>query len=125
MALPLRLNEYHPYDYLITVRDGSLKDRITKAMDIPYPADPLFEPELLGLTMGEVAILKQVQMASHGSINSLELILDRTVGKVANNNVNLNATMTYQDFLDKIAREDGVVDIDGSGVSQRESDEIT
>jgi hypothetical protein len=119
----LRLDNFHPLEYLSKARSLPIAKTIMAALNMPYPADPFVEPEFVGLTCGEVAIIRQTLYAANGSQDSLNFLLDRAIGKAQQTNLNLNATMTYQDFLDKTAAElekENVIN-----VTHRESDEIT
>lgn len=104
----------HPMDYLIAVRNQGTKKQIGAMMGMPYPADPITEPEFVGLTYGEVALFRQVQAAADGSGSALDRILDRSDGKPVNTNVNVTPA-SYMDFLDEIAKKEkeGIIDVDG------------
>ena len=80
---------------------------------MPYPADPLVEPEYAGLTYFQVSVLKQAELAARfASLESLEFLSDRIIGKPAQVNLNINAGDSYESFLQKIAdAEEKIIDI--------------
>ena len=114
----------HPLQTLCRVRGLRPKQVISTMMELPYPADPIIEPDFVGMTYGEVALFRQVQRAASGSRDALEMILDRTEGKPIQTNQNVNTSMTYQDFLLKIAAEEGEI-IDVEPEPRRPSEEIS
>lgn len=126
MSYPnLRLNDYHPLAYVVKTRNlGTFKDKVKIFLKMPYPADPIVEPEYVGMTYEEVALLRQVQAAALGVKDSFEFLLDRYIGKPQTTNINLNATATYQEFLDGIAK---VVEEEGDviDITHRGSEEIS
>lgn len=119
-----RLRDFHPLEYLVRARELPLRKKLGAALSIPYPADELTEPEYVGLTYGEVAILKQTQYAANGSLSSLEFLFDRIYGKPQNTQMNLNATVSYQDFLDGVQKQIDA-ETETIDVPIRESDKIT
>ena len=76
--------------------------QIQHIMHSPYPADPVLEPELIGMTYFQVASLRQAEKAAKGSLDSLEFLLDRTVGKAIQHNTNVNIGGNYKDFLKSV-----------------------
>lgn len=98
---------YHPLLYLKNIRASDVRGNLQAFADMPYPADPLVEPEYEGLTYLQVAIHRQMHAAAYwGSLESLEFIMDRLIGKPTQTNINVNATETYEQFLDRIAAEE-------------------
>lgn len=63
------------------------------------------------MTYGEVALYRQLDLAARGSRDALEMLLDRMIGKAANTNLNVNTTVTYQDFLDNLAQKEAPIDV--------------
>lgn len=112
-------------EYLVKVRTMPVGEKISTVLNMPYPADPLVEPEFVGLTFSEVAILKQAFLAAvHGSKDALDFLLDRSIGKPQTKNLNVNVNGTYQDFLNQIAEnEEGIINVVGR--AQREADQIS
>jgi hypothetical protein len=105
---------HHPAEYLaklkIAVTDA--RGQIGAIAHMLYPADPLTEPELVGLTYYQVGLLKQAAMMGIGSLDAMEFFTDRLIGKPAQVNLNLNATQSYSDFLKEIAVAEGdVIDV--------------
>lgn len=80
--------------------------QISHLMHSPYPADPVLEPELIGMTYFQVAVLQQTQLAAKGSLTSLEFLLDRTVGKAVQHNQNVNVGGSYKDFLKAVKEKE-------------------
>jgi hypothetical protein len=84
---------------------------------MPYPADPLLEPEFVGLTYYQVGLINQARLMGFQckeSIGALEFFTDRTIGKPAQVNVNVGVeSETYLAFLDKIAKAEGeIIDVE-------------
>lgn len=125
------LRDHHPMQFLAKTKFDRPGAQLQVMMDMPYPADPITEPHLVGMTFGQVALMCQVVKAAAGDGFALDRVLDRTIGKAVNTNVNLNKDMTYQDFLDDLAMKDSkVIDVQaegshGTGVPVRESDKIS
>ena len=101
----------HPAQYLAKLKVGSVDVRrqISAISDLPYPYDPLLEPELAGMTYYQVALLKQAQAAAAGALEPLVFFTDRRIGKPAQVNFNLNSNESYAEFLKRIARAEGEV----------------
>ena|SRR5665213_577762 len=98
---------YHPLKYLGSIDAVDTRKQISGVMGMPYPADPLVEPEFVGLTYYQVALLRQAERsARHGDLASLEFFSDRMIGRPAQVNVNVNANESYTDFLKTIAAEE-------------------
>lgn len=99
---------YHPLAYLADIPAVDCRKQISGIASMPYPADPLVEPEFVGLTYYQVAVIRQAEMAArHGSLDALEFLSDRIIGKPAQVNLNLNADKeSYQQFLEMIASEE-------------------
>lgn len=105
----------HPAQYLARIKQASTDTRgnIKAVMHMPYPADPLLEPEFVGLTFYQVALLRQAQLAAIGELDSLEFFTDRDIGKPAQVNLNINTEETLEQFLKKIAIAEGdIIDVD-------------
>lgn len=112
--LPVRESVFpqHPLHYLASVPVNDARKNIAAIANLPYPADILVEPEFVGLTYFQVAVIKQAQQAAlHGSLASLEFLSDRMIGRPAQ--VSLVATPeNYEDFLKKIAEtEEKTIDV--------------
>lgn len=111
---PNRLLPRHPAEVLCDVKASKVKDTLTRLWDCPYPADPLFEPDFVGLTFGQVASLRQVMDAAQGNASAFERVLDRIIGKPVQQNTNINLGGSYKDFLLEIAKSEGMIsDEDG------------
>lgn len=65
--------------------------------------DPL---DLLTLTNEDVIALQVTAKALRGDLAAIAMIHDRIEGKPVQTNHNLNAEVTYADFLEKLAEED-------------------
>ena len=104
---------YHPLRYLSEVNSMDCRKTISAIANMPYPADPLVEPEYVGLTYFQVSVLKQAELAARfASLESLEFLSDRIIGKPAQVNLNINAGESYTSFLEKIAaEEEKIIDI--------------
>lgn len=104
---------YHPLKYLGSIKAVDVRKQISGVMEMPYPADPLVEPEFVGLTYYQVALIRQAELAArHSSLGSLEFFSDRMIGRPAQVNVNVNASESYESFLQKIAEaEEKAIDV--------------
>lgn len=107
---------YHPLKYLGSIAATDCRKNLTAIAGMPYPADELVEPEFMGLTYFQVAVIKQVEMAArHGSLGALEFLADRILGRPAQVNLNVNTTESYEDFLRKIAAEEQkIIDVEAN-----------
>ena len=108
----------NPARYLATLKAqaSDVRAMIGAISDMPYPADPIVEPEFVGLTYYQVGLIRQAQLMGIGSLEALEFFTDRRIGKPAQTNLNINTDAeTYTSFLEKIARaEEGsseVIDV--------------
>lgn len=112
----------HPAQTVGHLRGTQVKETIEALWNAPYPACPVLEPDLHGLTYGQVACLKQVINAASGDSGAFDRILDRLIGKPLQVNQNLNVNKSYKDFLTEIAVAEGVIDADvvsaSSGAAQ-------
>ena len=103
----------HPAQYLANIRSSDVKKSLTTLWDMPYDADPLLEPEFVGLTHGQVVMSRQFQMAVRGDGAAVDRILDRMIGKPEQVNKNLNVNGTYKEFLEEVAKAEGLLDANG------------
>ena len=105
----------HPGKYLARIKASDARQMIKAVAELPYPADPLLEPEFVGLTYYQVALIHQARLMAKGDMFSrgpLEFFTDRIIGKPAQVNFNVNTTESYSQFLEKVARAEGeVIDV--------------
>lgn len=98
---------YHPLKYLSEISAVDCRKNLSAIANMPYPADELVEPEFMGLTYFQVAVIKQAENAArHGSLQALEFLADRILGRPAQVNLNVNTQDSYEDFLRKVAAEE-------------------
>lgn len=107
----------HPALYLARIKRDDIKGTFKALWNHPYPADPLLEPEFEGLTYGQVAVHQQMIAAARGSLEALNTILDRIIGKPEQVNKNLNVQGTYADFMEQVAIKEGIIDVDASAAN--------
>lgn len=111
-----QLMPLHPAQILAHAKTRDVKETITLLWNTVYPADPILEPDFIGLTYGQVILLKEMTNAINGNPTSLDRILDRMLGKAAQINTNLNINKTYKDFLDEVAAKEleneGIIDVE-------------
>lgn len=100
----------HPAQYLATVKKSDVKANITAMWCMPYPADPLLEPDLEGLTYGQVILQAQMKKAVAGDGDAMDRVLDRMIGKAEQVNKNLNVNGTYAEFMEMVAKQEGIID---------------
>lgn len=104
----------HPAQYLATIKSSNVKASLTALWDMPYDADPILEPEFVGLTHGQVIMSQQVQQAIRGEGAAVDRLLDRMIGKPEQVNKNLNVNTTYKEFLEEVAKAEGELDTNGN-----------
>ena len=107
VALPTHILPTHPAEYLAKLKTlpSDARKQIANIAHMPYPADPLLEPEFVGLTYYQVGLLKQAGGMALGLLDSMEFFTDRLIGKPAQVNLNLNTNAeSYTEFLDRIAK---------------------
>ena len=116
LRLPFPKMAENPAQYLATlkVQFNDARGMIGAIAHSPYPADPLVEPELVGLTYYQVGLIRQAQLMGVGSLEAMEFFTDRMIGKPAQVNLNVNTDgESYTAFLDKIAKAEGeVIDVE-------------
>ena len=109
VALPTHILPTHPAEYLAKLKTlpSDARKQIANIAHMPYPADPLLEPEYVGLTYFQVGLLKQAGGMALGLIDSMEFFADRLIGKPAQVNVNISTTTeSYTEFLERIKQEE-------------------
>ena len=107
----------HPAEYLAKLKlaYNDTKGAIGAVAHMPYPADPLLEPELTGLTYYQVGLIRQAQAMGVGSLDAMEFFSDRLIGKPAQVNLNLSANaQSYADFLKQVADAEEAVVIESN-----------
>lgn len=112
----------HPMQYLAQVKSDDVKGSIKQFWTMPYDADPILEPELVGLTYGQTILFRQFQLAAKGLGESVDRLLDRMIGKPEQLNKNVNLTGSYKDFLEEVAKREGIIDVDGHVVEPERTD---
>ena len=113
VTLPTHIMPIHPAEYLAKLKTlpSDARKQIANIAHMPYPADPLLEPEFVGLTYYQVGLLKQAGGMAVGCLDSMEFFTDRLIGRPAQVNLNVNTTrQSYEEFLDTIVRaEEGEI----------------
>ena len=107
LPVPVRVMPMNPAEYLAKLKTlpSDARKQIANIAHMPYPADPLVEPEFVGLTYYQVGLLKQAGGMALGLLDSMEFFTDRLIGKPAQVNLNLNTNAeSYTEFLDRIAK---------------------
>ena len=102
----------HPAEYLAKLKlaYNDTKGAIGAVAHMPYPADPLLEPELIGLTYYQVGLIRQAQAMGVGSLEAMEFFSDRLIGKPAQVNLNVSANAeSYAEFLKRVAIAEGEI----------------
>jgi hypothetical protein len=110
LLVPVRVMPTHPAEYLARLKTlpSDARKQIANIAHMPYPADPLLEPEFVGLTYYQVGLLKQAGGMAVGCLDSMEFFTDRLIGRPAQVNLNVNANAeSYTEFLDRIAKAEG------------------
>lgn len=110
----------HPAQALAAVKKSDIKANIIALWNTPYDADPILEPEMVGLTHGQVVLMQQVKMAVRGDGAAVDRLLDRMIGKPESINKNLNANMSYKDWLEEVAKQEGIIDANGRVIENAE-----
>ena len=116
LPVPVRVMPTHPAEYLARLKTlpSDARKQIANIAHMPYPADPLLEPEFVGLTYYQVGLLKQAGGMAVGCLDSMEFFTDRLIGRPAQVNLNVNANAeSYTEFLDRIAKtENETLDVE-------------
>ena len=102
--------EENPAQYLakLKIQFNDARGMIGAVAHMQYPADPLIEPELVGLTYYQVGLIRQAQRMGIGSMEAMEFFTDRMIGKPAQVNLNVNTDgESYTAFLKRIATAEG------------------
>jgi hypothetical protein len=74
------------------------------------------DKEYYGLSIAEVLFIKMARSAaSTGDIKVISALLDRVLGKPKQEVESKNLNMTYQDFLEQLARNEGEVNGNSEG----------
>ncbi len=96
------------------------------ALSLPYKGSPAYDPktgeglidvetgepllviekEFRGMTNAEVMMIRMADKAARGSNEAFDKILDRVIGRPKQVNENLNMTMSYEEYLAKLAEEE-------------------
>ena len=98
------------------LQESSLRQLVPAVLSLPYlgriitvtdpelgPVDQReIEPEFMGLSNGEVMLIKLAQRAAEGDSDVAFRLLERILGKAKQQNENLNVDLTYTDFLDAL-----------------------
>lgn len=98
--------------FLSTIKRDDVKNTIKALWSLTYDADPILEPDYIGLTNGQVIMMKQVELAVKGDGASIDRLLDRMIGKPEQVNKNLNVQGTYKEFMEEVARQEGIIDVE-------------
>ena len=121
----------HPAQHLaeLKLKFNDAKGMIAGIASMPYPADPLVEPELEGLTYYQVGLIrlatKMVSKTDFQALQALEFFTDRQIGKAAQTNLNVNVSESYTDFLKRIAQAEGeVIDVAAPKTEDEEAEEL-
>lgn len=107
---------------LSTIKRDDVRNTIKSLWSLRYDADPILEPEFVGLTNGQVIMLRQVQLAANGDGTAVDRLLDRMIGKPEQINKNLNVQGTYKEFMEEVARQEGIIDVEPSTTASDQSE---
>jgi hypothetical protein len=122
-----------------TMQRNHLQNLYHAALALPYKGEwnPdsqswQVEPELRGLTNGEVMVLRQVRKAADGDSKAAENVLDRTLGKPKQAIESTNLNVSWRDVLKMyaeadevdIAQQAPVVDVQVSSILDDPDDEL-
>jgi len=111
-----KVHYLHPSQYLANLKSQDLKANMQLMLDMPYDADPILEPEFIGMTYRQVIIYRQIQLAVKGDGAAVDRIWDRIEGRPTQVNTNVNVNGTYKDFLTEVARKEGFIDVDATSI---------
>lgn len=80
-------------------------------LSLPYERSELekelgVDEEFEGMTNAEVALVIQARRASKGDSDALTMLLDRVIGKPKQHIENKNLNLTYEDFINELARKE-------------------
>jgi len=117
-----QLQPVHPAQYLAAVKGVDVQANLKALWDMPYDADPILEPDFIGLTHGQVVMFRQIKLAAEGEGSSVDRVLNRMIGMPVQTTKNLNVRTTYQEYLDEIARKEGLIDAEGRVIREVSAD---
>lgn len=114
-------------------RQGMGKEQVQNihnaAAALPYqgewnPLTQRFEmpPDLDGLTLAEVAIVRQWQKAADGDTKAYTTLMDRMLGKPKQAVETVSMKMSYSEFLDMMAAQDEQENVHGNAPTRPVSD---
>lgn len=110
----------HPAQALAQIKKSDIKANIIALWNTPYDADPLLEPEMVGLTYGQKILMEQIKAGVRGDGQAVDRLLDRMIGKPESINKNLNVNGSYKDWVEEVARQEGIIDADGRVIKDAE-----
>lgn len=112
----------HPAQVLANIKRDDVKANIKALWSAPYDADPILEPDYVGLTHGQVILFQQMKFAIKGDGNATDRLLDRMIGRPEQINKNLNVSGTYRDFLEEVAIAEGIIDAESRPIQTESID---
>ncbi len=102
-----------PEPYYGDINPSSVKKLAVVAASLPYEGtwDPdlemnIIEPRFEGLTNAEVMWIRLAESAANGDLTATNMMLDRILGKPKQSVESTSMTMSYQEFLNMIAKQE-------------------
>lgn len=95
------------------INPSSIKKLAVAAASIPYSGEwdadlemNIIEPRFEGLTNVEVMWIKVAEKAARGDLDATNMMLDRILGKPKQSVESTSMTMSYQEFLNMVAKQE-------------------
>lgn len=99
-----------PVNRVENIRDA-VESTIQNAYLAPYDGPEL---EHMGKTKLQVGAEKVASQVADGNADEFHRALDRLIGKPTQHNENLNVQTNLKDFLNGVARDNGIIDVEGT-----------
>ncbi len=103
-----------PEPFVKSINPTSIKTLATTALSMPYQGEYsseldtfIMEPRFEGMTNAEVMWIRTAEKAAAGDLAATNLILDRVLGKPKQSVESMSMTMTYPEFLEHLAKQEG------------------
>lgn len=97
--------------YREIISKRAVEELHTTAFSLPYERLPLeielgIDEDLEGMTNGEVMVIRQARLAASGDSIAYNMLLDRILGKPKQSVEAKTLSLTYQDYLQELARDE-------------------
>lgn len=105
------------------INKTSIKKLAESVLSIPYILD-IADEDLEGLPVAEVMLIRLAQRAAGGDVEALNILLDRVIGKPKQYSESVTMKVSYQEFLEQIAKKEQEPPIDVSKVDSHTAEDL-